>query len=958
MMTTKAIHLTFGLYNAGSLNTGHDDFLLAMDRFQADIVAINETWLAAGTEMCAPAPVGYRLRCAPRPSHMRGGRGGGTAFYYKRNLRVRFLTPPHANIEQLWLSLRVNGKRILVGTAYRPQWINIDGFLDALTDSLTVFSDHDYCILLGDFNVNLLNVSSTESSKIINFISSLNLKQVVNEPTHFSVNNETLIDLICTNCVVRDVTVTNITGSLGHAMINASVKILKPKVPSRFLTYRPLRDIEGDLFNRDLESMDWESVCECDCVDEMVDRFNSLVLCLFDVHAPVKSTRIKQDKTLPWITSNVKHMIYLRNRAHNDFRRSGSEGDGRYYRDLKKLVTLSIYYEKRAYFDQLVNSCTTDSKTFWRNVKEKILTDPSKSHFLPELFNDADAINDHFLAVPGQDRCSISDLTYFEFHRCGDFNFKLSTVGESVVAKYIGSITSNAIGKDGISRDMIILCMPRVLRVITEIVNRSITSGRVPRQWKESLVIPLPKTDNPTELRELRPISILPYLSKILEKAVFEQLSKYVESNGVLPLLQSGFRRGRGTVTALLDVTDNILSDQDGGRGTILTLLDFSRAFDCLSIPLLLSKLSYYGLDHHAVSWFDSYLNERFQSVRLTGTDGGTSVSEPKRVCRGVPQGSIVGPLLFIMYSADLTQHIKHSRFHCYADDVQLYISATPNNMPAAVHKMNEDLDGIAVWADRNCLVLNAEKSKYLVLGSKTQISRISNSTPSVRILGQSIAQVREARNLGVMFDGQLRFEKHVMSLVKRCFYRLKVIYRIRNLLNESARIKLCESLVLSVLNYGDAVYGPRLLSVTKHLVQRVQNACCRFCFSVPKRSHITPFLNKASMLNMASRRRMHLASLMFDVVTFGKPEYLRSKLRFPHCDDAYGSRAARQPLIVPGHRTAAFEGSFRYQATKCWNNIPPPLRELTSKSSFKKNLRISLLEQQITGPNVLVQHL
>ena len=957
MVTTKAAHLTFGLFNAGSLNTGHDDFLIAMDCFQADIVAINETWLAAGTEMCAPAPVGYKLRCAPRPSHMRRGRGGGVAFYYKSNMRVRFLAHPRADIEQMWLSLRVNGKKILVGTAYRPQWVNIDNFIDALTDSLTVFSDHDYCILLGDFNVNLLNASSTDSLKINNFISTLNLRQVVNAPTHTSISNETLIDLVCTNCPVRDVTVTNITGSLGHAMINVNIKILKPKVASRLITYRPLRDIDLDLFNKDLEAMDWESVCDVDSVDNMVDRFNSLVLSLFDVYAPVKSKRIKQDTTLPWMTNNVKYMIYLRNQAHNEFRRSGAESDKRYYKDMRELVTSSVYYEKRAYFNQLVNTCCNDSKTFWKNIKSKILTNPSKSNCLPDVFSNADAINDHFLAVPGQDRYSISDLTFFEYHRYGDSTFKLDTVSERVVAKYISSITSNALGKDGISRDMLILCLPRVLNVITSIINSSITSGRVPRQWKESLVSPLPKVDNPSNLKQLRPISILPYLSKILEKTIFIQLNRYIESNGVLPPLQSGFRRGRGTATALLDVTDNILSDQDEGRGTILTLLDFSRAFDCLSIPLLLSKLSYYGLDHHAVSWFDSYLSERFQSVKLTAADGSTSISEPKLVCRGVPQGSIIGPLLFIVYTADLTRYIKNSKYHCYADDVQLYISCTPNNIAAAVHKMNEDLDGIALWAERNSLMLNAEKSKFLVLGSNSQICRISESNPSICILGQTVGQVKEARNLGIIFDGQLRFEKHVMSLVSKCFYRLKVLYKIRNLLSENARIKLCESLVLSVLNYGDVVYGPRLLSVTMRLIQRVQNACCRFCFAVPRRSHITPYLNRASMLNMASRRQLHLASLMFDVVTFGKPEYLYTKLRFPHCQNAYGSRAARLPLLVHGHRTVAFEGSFRYQATKCWNNIPPPIRELTSKMSFKKHMKIFLLEHQKNIIKSTVQH-
>lgn len=956
-MKPKTKFLKLALYNAGSLNTGQDDFLVAVDRFGPDIIAINESWLPIGQEACAPAPLGYRLRITARPQHVLGGRGGGVAFYVKKDMRVRFLK--HlvgiGDVEQMWLSTQSNGYRLIVGTAYKPPWMNIDTFIDALTESIASFSGYDYLVLLGDFNVNMLEISDSKTEKINNFLEYLDLRQVVKDPTHYTNHSQTLLDIVCTNCNTRNVTVTNITGSLGHSMINFSLMLEKPKLLPRFIQFRSFKSIDLRKFNEDLLRLDWESVCELSSVEHMVNEFNSLLLALMDKHAPLIFKKIKQGHSLPWITDMIKFMMGLRNEAYNKYRNSKSEVHYEYYKDLKKLVKTSINNEKRAYYNHYINTNTDDSKVFWKNIKEKILVDPSKTECLPDCFNDPNKINNHFLTLHGPETVPISHLSYYEHHRF-DYNctnFELSPVSENDIAKYIKSISSSAIGNDGICRDMVLLTLPRTLSVITEMVNKSIATGIVPIQWKMALVTPLPKVNDPSDLKDLRPISILPFLSKILEKAIYHQVIRYVECVGILPPYQSGFRKGRGTVTALLDVTDNILADQDKGRGTIMALLDFSRAFDSINSKLLLSKLAYYGFGRHAVSWFDSYLSDRCQTVKLRKEDGSYAISSPKTVKKGVPQGSILGPLLFVIYSADLPNVIRNCRYHCYADDIQLYISVSPADTAVALKALGEDLDAIATWSIKNCIKLNPTKTKLMILGTKNQYEKIWNKSPVIKIFGEDIEIVNEAKNLGIVFDSKLRFETHVLNLVRNCFYRLKIMYRIRNYLTEKARITLCESIILSRLNYGDLVYGPRLLYKTKRMLQRVQNACCRFCFNVPPRSHITPFLNKASMLNLEARRRLHLAAVMYDVIHLKNPEYLYNKLNFSTFHKHYGPgipRATRAPLVVEIHKTVNFTGSFRYQATKCWNNIPPPIRTASSRYTFKKKLKILLLEKQKTN--------
>ncbi|XP_059047597.1 uncharacterized protein LOC131843024 [Achroia grisella] len=482
-----------------------------MNRFEPDIIAINETWLPEGQEARAPVAPGYRLRNKPRPRHICGGRGGGVAFYFKRDIRVRFLNHPENNIEQMWLSIRVNGHRIIIGTAYRPQWLKIDTFIDALTESVSHFSNFKYMVLLGDFNVNMLDKSSIGFVKIDQFLRYLNLEQVVKDPTHTSVSSETLIDLVCTNCKIRDVTVDNITGSLGHSMVNISLNLKKTKVLPSFVTYRPMNKINIDQFNRDLIVLNWESVSKMSSVNSMVDKFNFLLLSLFDQHAPLVTTKFKHATPLPWITDVIKLMIQLRNKAHNKYRKSGSETHKNYYKELKKLVSKSIESEKRAYYNHFVNLNVNSGKKFWKNIKEKIITDSDKNECLSNKFKDPNLINNHFLDVPGPDSVPISNLSYFENFRYTSNSFFLRPVSENDVVRYINTVKSNCIGSDGITRDMILFTLPHTLPIITAIVNESILKGIVPNQWKIALITPISKVTQPNDLKDLRPINILPF---------------------------------------------------------------------------------------------------------------------------------------------------------------------------------------------------------------------------------------------------------------------------------------------------------------------------------------------------------------------------------------------------------------------------------------------------------------
>ncbi|KAL0870360.1 hypothetical protein ABMA27_005370 [Loxostege sticticalis] len=212
-----------------------------------------------------------------------------------------------------------------------------------------------------------------------------------------------------------------------------------------------------------------------------------------------------------------------------------------------------------------------------------------------------------------------------------------------------------------------------------------------------------------------------------------------------------------------------------------------------------------------------------------------------------------------------------------------MYISFKPDETESAVDKLNNDLDRVSQWSDRHNLVLNPTKSKCMILGSNDVMTKIAAKTPRVSMMGNCLDYVPQARNLGLIMDGSLRFEEHVLEIMRNCFYRLKILYRFRNYVNVETRVMLCESLILSKLNYADTVFGSCLLGRTRKVIQRIQNACARYCFPVSRRSHITPILNRNNLLNMSSRYTLHFASLLFGVIKKQEPPYLNFVSKYCH---------------------------------------------------------------------------
>lgn len=304
-----------GLLNVRSLNTGKDELICSMEQLKPDILALNETWLKDGGDLCAPSVPGYHFKHTPRANGMRGG---GVGFYVRRGTRARVRPHPASPLEQMWLEVALpGGVRIAVGTVYRAESeVSVQNAIDALSESLNVFEYCSHIFVLSDFNVDLLMSDRKSTVDFMSFLSQRNMEQVVKEPTRVTDQSSTLLDLIITDspALCKGISVHHNPLLSDHAFVSVQLSIKKYKASPRFHRFRNLNKVNETDFIRDLGLLPWSEVEGGRDVNDMVARFNDLITQLFNKHAPIRRVRVRE-RPHPWLTDNIKLMMSLRDRA-------------------------------------------------------------------------------------------------------------------------------------------------------------------------------------------------------------------------------------------------------------------------------------------------------------------------------------------------------------------------------------------------------------------------------------------------------------------------------------------------------------------------------------------------------------------------------------------------------------------------------------------------------------------
>lgn len=919
--------------NVKSLCANFDHFKNFVFSDSWSVVAVGETWLKPNIDSALVNLDGYRFIRRDRVK-----RGGGVGLYLSEKLKYKVIKLSD-KIEQLWVSVSLPKTKIIIGVVYRPPDFSSTEFLDELDGSISYVSSLcDNIICLGDVNIDLLK----SNLMFENFLNDLQLNQLIDEPTRITSSTATLIDILLTNnkSIIKSSGVLDYHYSDHDAIF---CRLGSCRREPEIIIFRNLRGIDLERLHVLLAGEDLNKIFHIKNIDEKVNFLTHAVLSVFDLLAPIKTIK-KSKPSAPWLTDTLKILMKLRDNAKSRYRRTNAPAHFIYYKQLRNLTNSAVKREKKIYFSNIRG----DPRHFWKGLRNMGIVNTKPKPKIPAHLNDPDEMNKFFIQSVPAGNCCNQDLVEFfstnidSSNSSESFNFKL--VESSDISEAIDKIKTNAVGLDGLNLEMIKMCLPVIRDHILNIINSCLLENCFPTSWKIAQVTPIAKSQTVNDYCDLRPISILPTLSKILEHIMNNQIRAYLDVNSLFPSFQYGFRKGYGCVTALLNVTDDIIRATDDDLLTVLVLLDYSKAFDCINHVLLNSICHYFGFSNGACSLIESYLTGRGQAVRV----GNALSRSVLNLTRGVPQGSILGPLLFCLYTAMFDKYVQSSKLIAYADDTQLSLSFGIGKMNESIERMNRDLQSVFEISKCYDLALNPTKTKVLLFGPKRLRENCLDSI-ELKINGVPLEVVQETRNLGLVMDGALRFKSHVSKIIGGAVGGLKIMYQHRSYLSKSMKSELCKSVVLSHLNYCLPVFGPCLDALDLYRLQKVQNSCIRFVFGIRKFDRVSTRLHELGWLNVKNNLILRLASIIHRVLVESRPPCLRNRILLTSQRHNINVRSRSYCITAPRHRTALYERSFTYNSYRIYSRIPERIK-LLRNTTFKKNVYLWLLNTQQQG--------
>ena len=708
--------------------------------------------------------------------------------------------------------------------------------LDDLQDQLVhVIGSGKPLFVLGDTNFDMLKVTGSDVQKYRQVLEDLNLKQIVVDQTRPA--SGALLDHVIVRSTdsVTSARVQSCAWS-DHDLVIAETPVRRERRIPVEVTIRSTRNLVPDALRLELLLADWTAVHGADGVEDRWAAWRATWSPTLDKHMPLKKVRPKK-QPCPWLTDNSELRGMMRER---DLARAECNVDpcaeSRQSYVVKRNAVKSA--QCRARSDFFLSSFKYSRRTTWKDVRRFLIsskgttgaTAPSE-----RTVEWADRLNNHFATV-GQrvsaeleaERSSAQPLSPCP-PRVVSGAFRVHPVTLPELHNALKRMSSSkASGDDGITVSMLRLTFPVIAPHLLKVINTSITSGVLPREWKIATVIPIFKSGSQTEPGNYRPVSILPTVAKLAESVVCSQLVRYLVSHNVLCDQQHGFRPGRSTESAMLDAVTHLTSNMDRGMVSCLTTADTSKAFDSVQHGRLLDKIGWYGVDEH---WFRDWLSDRHQRVR------GGSTTVP--ITHGVVQGSILGPVLYLLFTNDLTSFLSDTKTVLYADDVQFIHCGLPNQQGEMQRDIELTLSKAQRWFVENTLKINPTKSDLVLISSR---QRQFKHKFEVRFGNATLHPSSNAKILGFTLDSNLSFEKHVSTMTQRCYATLSGLSKFTYRLPEEVKKFLIESLVFPHILYCATVWAgcnatqrKRIQKIIYHSARIVK--CCR------RQERMTPVL-------------------------------------------------------------------------------------------------------------------
>ncbi len=911
-----------------------------------DILCLSETWLNANYSdndvAIADMPLIYRRD--------RGSRGGGVQIYASSGIvtkRLQNIEPTESEIICIGIQLpSPQDKHILLSQCYRPDDRDMVEFASDLLEIYEYSNRNKYFLnlFIGDFNGKHSNwftkdVTNAEGRILQSFIDNVNCTQLINFPTRFRGASMSCLDLLICN---RDRLISNIHNSspIGKSDHSPIIFELKSNYPKNITITRNIWNFKkGDFenLNNHLFNLDWDRILDTLDVNVATNRWYDVFIRVADLYVPHKTISIKRND-LPYMNSYLKKLIRTKDHYFRKYSNSGLESD----HDIYKYHRNKCVNEMRAAESRYLESLSQDlllnqihSKKWWNLLKRVTKNDKASAlHETPIMDNNlliyddtckAEAFNRFFtesIQTENPDDPIPNDHNLLYYPKIPHL-----IIQEKDVYNILSELdTTKATGPDNISNIFLKKCAISLAKPLCQIFNLSIKTGTFPTKWKLANVTPVFKNKGDHKLCDFyRPISLLPCVSKVLEKLLFSHIYEFLRKNKIIAPNQSGFTPKDSAIMQISHIVDQITKSMDQGHEVTAIFLDLAKAFDVVWRKGLLFKLQRVGIrdsqNCKLHSWFTSYLSNRAQCVVINGKCSPTMINNS-----GVPQGSVLGPLLFLIYINDLVHNLK-CQSYLFADDTSLFDSA--NSFYESTSKINDDLLTISKWAKKWKIKINANKTEGLLISRKGS----NYATPNIKLDGCNVNFVPTHKHVGIWLNTKLDWKTHIKNLAIKANKRMGILRKFKYSLPRHVLNQCYLSFVRPLMEYG----GPLFINQDKadlEILDNIQMEAMHIVTGAKKLTSHDLLKSDTCWPDLSVRRELQQLSIMHKVIHNQFPLYLLNDL--PFMADANNRMERKYKFNTPPYQYTFYRDSVVPSMISNWSKLPNEIRTNKNIKVFK----------------------